>query len=92
MTVAARPGAVVFEVTDRGAGFKPGEEGRVFERFYRSGGEGPPGVTHGSLGLGLSLVQRIATAHGGRAQAATRPTGGALVTLEFPSAPTAGAP
>ena len=40
VTVSARPGAVVFEVTDRGAGFKPGEEGRVFERFYRSGGEG----------------------------------------------------
>jgi two-component system OmpR family sensor kinase len=85
LTVSARSDMVIFEVTDRGAGFKPGEEVRVFERFYRSGGEGPQGVTHGSLGLGLSLVQRIATAHGGRALAASRPTGGAVVTLEFPA-------
>jgi two-component system OmpR family sensor kinase len=79
LAVCARPGAVTFEVTDHGPGFKPGEEARVFDRFSRSDG------SHGSLGLGLSLVQRIATAHGGQATASNRPGGGALVALEFPT-------
>ncbi len=79
VAVRARPGAVIFEVTDHGPGFKPGEEARVFDRFSRSDG------SHGSLGLGLSLVQRIAAAHGGQTTATNRPAGGALVTLEFPT-------
>jgi len=87
ITVRAGAGAdgatVVFEVTDRGAGFAPGDEERVFDRFYRGGAE--PGH-HGSLGLGLALVRRIAVAHGGRADAANRPGGGARVTLELPVA------
>jgi signal transduction histidine kinase len=77
---------VVFEVSDRGRGFAPGDEQRVFDRFYRGGADA--GGHHGSLGLGLALVQRIATAHGGHADAANRPGGGARLTLELPvSAP-----
>jgi len=72
---------VVFEVSDRGPGFAPGDEERAFDRFYRGGAE--PGH-HGSLGLGLALVRSIATAHGGRAEAANRPGGGASLTLELP--------
>src|SRR5206468_878958 len=37
---------VVFEVTDRGPGFAPGDEQRVFDRFYRGGADAGP---HGSL-------------------------------------------
>lgn len=56
------PRAVV-EVEDHGPGIDPEEGRRVFERFYRgkavrSGG--PRGT-----GIGLSLVQQIARAHGG---------------------------
>ncbi|HEY7371141.1 MAG TPA: HAMP domain-containing sensor histidine kinase [Polyangia bacterium] len=79
----ASGGTVVFEVSDRGPGFAPGDEERVFDRFYRGGAE--PGH-HGSLGLGLALVRRIAVAHGGRADAANRSEGGARVTLELPVA------
>ena len=86
MAVRGGEDAVVFEVTDRGPGFAPGDEERVFDRFYRGGAEAGH---HGSLGLGLALVKRIAVAHGGRAEAANRPGGGARVTLELPaSAPT----
>ncbi len=87
--IALRPGAgaagptVVFEVSDRGPGFQPGDEERVFDRFYRGGGAAGQ---HGSLGLGLALVRRIAVAHGGRADAANRPGGGACMTLELPVA------
>ena len=73
---------VSFTVTDRGPGFAPGDEVRVFDRFYRGAGAGSQ--AHGSLGLGLSLVKRIAEAHGGRAWAANQPGGGAGVTLELP--------
>ena len=79
MQVGRRNGAVVFEVLDRGPGFAPGEEARVFDRFYR----GENGGGHGSLGLGLALVHRIAEAHGGSARAANRPGGGAALTLEL---------
>jgi len=56
-----------------------GEETRIFEPFYRRG-------ENGSLGLGLSLVKRIAEAHGGRAYAENREGGGARVGVELPAA------
>ncbi len=55
---------VRFEVIDRGPGVPKDELPRIFEPFYRSGQRG-----HGNLGLGLSLVDRIARAHGGSAAA-----------------------
>jgi signal transduction histidine kinase len=71
--------AVVFEIRDRGPGFSQDVLKRAFEAFYRSA------VTaseeHASLGLGLSLVQRIAEAHGGRAWASNRPEAGATVSF-----------
>jgi signal transduction histidine kinase len=79
MQVTTRAGTVVFEILDRGPGFAPGEETRVFDRFYR----GENGGAHGSLGLGLALVHRIAEAHGGSARASNRPGGGACLTLEL---------
>jgi two-component system OmpR family sensor kinase len=83
VAVRGGDGTVVFEVSDRGAGFAPGDETRVFDRFYRGNGDAGH---HGSLGLGLALVRRIALAHGGRADAGNRPEGGARVALELPVA------
>jgi len=83
MVVRVGEGTVVFEVSDRGPGFAAGEEARVFDRFYRGNGDAGH---HGSLGLGLALVRRIAVAHGGQADAANRPDGGARLTLELPVA------
>lgn len=53
-------GLLCFDVEDRGPGFADGEHERVFESFVQ--GRAREG---GSLGLGLSLVSRIARAHGG---------------------------
>ncbi len=68
---------VAIEVEDHGAGFTDGEELRIFEPFYRRSEQG-------SLGLGLSLVKRIAEAHGGRAYAENRVEGGARVAIALP--------
>jgi two-component system OmpR family sensor kinase len=89
LAVRTRAGTVVFEITDRGPGFEPGEEARIFDRFYRGQGDGSQ-AHHGSLGLGLSGVPRSAAAPGGVATAANRPTGGAVLTLEFPTEGPAG--
>jgi two-component system OmpR family sensor kinase len=70
---------VVFEVEDSGPGFTPSEIDRAFESFYRGASRG-----HGSLGLGLALVKRIASAHQGRAWAENRPTGGARLAFSLP--------
>jgi two-component system OmpR family sensor kinase len=49
----------VFEVTDTGPGIPLEERERVFDRFYRTGGNDIPGS-----GLGLSIVRSIAERHG----------------------------
>ena len=69
---------------DDGEGFAAGEETRIFEPFYRRAraatGDGP------SVGLGLTLVRRIAEAHGGVAYARNREPRGAMVVVELHSA------
>jgi two-component system OmpR family sensor kinase len=54
----------LLEVTDAGQGMDAEAAARAFDRFYRGGNHGNGG--HGS-GLGLSIVQAIAAAHGGHA-------------------------
>ena len=56
-------GHAVIEVTDRGQGIAPHELGRLTEKFYRvptPENESVPGT-----GLGLTLVEHMAKAHGG---------------------------
>ena len=79
LRVRRADGKVSIEVEDGGEGFAEGDEGRVFEPFFRRS-------ENGSLGLGLALVKRIAEAHGGRAYAANREGGGAKVGMELPAA------
>ncbi|HEX2612183.1 MAG TPA: GAF domain-containing sensor histidine kinase [Fibrobacteria bacterium] len=62
ITVAAEEmeGGVRFSVTDTGAGIPEANLGRIFEAFWRGEKREHPG-----LGLGLSIVKSIVTAHGG---------------------------
>lgn len=80
LRVTAEGRLVRFCAEDDGPGFAPGDDVRAFEPF-QTGGDAPR-----SIGIGLSLVRRIAEAHGGRAFAENRQPRGARVTVEIPAA------
>jgi signal transduction histidine kinase len=75
-------GELRVEVGDRGPGIPEMELPRVFERFYRLDGVDEPGN-----GLGLSIAQTIAEAHGGRIEAESQPGEGTRMTLVLPLLP-----
>ncbi len=81
LRIDATSDEVSFVAEDRGPGFTEAERDKVFDAFYR--GDHRAGAAHGSLGLGLSLVRRIALAHGGRAWAENEPGGGARVGIRI---------
>ncbi len=70
---------VWLEVRDRGPGLAPGEEMRIFEKFYR----GPAKAARGA-GLGLAICRAIVAAHCGTIQAHNRPGGGAVFRIGLP--------
>ncbi len=84
LLVRSEGAEAVIEVCDRGPGFPPDLLPRAFERFQR--GEPVAGRREVGSGLGLSIVRTIAEAHLGRAEAANRPGGGAVVRLRLPRA------
>ena len=71
-------------VADRGIGIGTTEQSRIFDPFYRA-----PEVIAARVqgaGLGLSLVQRIVQAHGGRVALASEPGAGSEFTVILPAA------
>jgi two-component system OmpR family sensor kinase len=82
LLVHERTGLLCFSVEDAGPGFAQGDLARVFKPFVRGAkGNGNASDVGPSLGLGLHLVQRIAQAHGGTAEAENLEAGGARVTV-----------
>jgi signal transduction histidine kinase len=75
---------VQIAVSDRGPGIAADDLGHIFEPFYR-GQNATERQIHGN-GLGLSLVKRIAEAHGGRVTVRSSPGAGATFTLHLPAA------
>lgn len=72
--VAEKAGVKVrLAVVDAGPGIPPGDEEKVFEKFYR----GTATSKVRGVGLGLAIVKSIAIAHGGSVRAMNRREGGA---------------
>ena len=71
-------------VSDHGPGIPANELPHIFDPFYR-GGDAVAQQIHGN-GLGLSLVKRIVTAHGGHVSVVTRPGTGTAFTIALPAA------
>jgi len=76
-------GTLEISVTDSGPGFPAEFLPHAFERFHRA--DTARTRQHGGAGLGLAIVKAIADGHGGRAEAANRPDGGAIVRLLLPA-------
>ncbi|MDF3067729.1 MAG: periplasmic sensor signal transduction histidine kinase [Polyangiaceae bacterium] len=85
LTLRANGTHVCVDVADRGAGLSAQALSHGFDPFYRGSQDGQAS-SRGALGLGLSLVRRIARAHGGDATIQNRAEGGALATLSIPRA------
>lgn len=83
--LSVTPGAdsVVLEVRDTGPGIPPGQERRIFERFYRT--DDARSRTSGGSGIGLAIVKALVELHRGAVRAANAPEGGAVFRVELPS-------
>jgi len=82
ISTAAEPGAATVTVSDNGPGVPAAEREAVWRRLYR----GDASRSQRGLGLGLTMVQAVAEAHGGTASVDDAPGGGARFRLRFPTA------
>ena len=74
-------GRVVATVRDTGVGISEDTLSRIFEPFYTTKEVGK------GTGLGLAIAYGIVQEHGGQISAANHPDGGAVLTVELPTAP-----
>ncbi len=87
VTVAlrGRDGAISIEVSDGGPGLPAEGRAAATSRFWRS----PEHQAIRGTGLGMTIVDRLAKANGGRLVLEENPGGGLRARLEFPAAGTA---
>jgi signal transduction histidine kinase/ActR/RegA family two-component response regulator len=84
LRVASDGADAVLEVSDDGRGISRESLGHVFELFYQA----DPGMDRstGGLGIGLTLVQRLVSLHGGVVRARSEGIGkGATFTVRIPA-------
>ena len=74
---------ITIQVSDQGPGLSVEDQTRIFERFYRAD---PSRVRNGGegSGLGLSIVDAVMKAHGGKVTVTSELGKGATFTLFFP--------
>jgi two-component system, OmpR family, sensor histidine kinase MtrB len=82
VTAAMDSAAVAVSVRDHGVGLRPGEQHRVFERFWRA--DPARARTTGGSGLGLAISLEDARLHGGWLQASGERGKGSVFRLTLP--------
>jgi signal transduction histidine kinase len=87
--LGAITGGILIEVADGGPGMPEPDAARAFDRFHRAADTaqneaGRASGQGGGSGLGLSIVQAIAHAHGGQATLESRPGEGTKVRVWLP--------
>ncbi len=70
-------------VRDTGVGVAPEDQGRIFDRFYRT--ENPLKIEAGGTGLGLSLVKPLVELLGGRIWVCSEPGEGSTFSFVLPA-------
>jgi signal transduction histidine kinase len=73
-----------FTVRDEGLGIPPGEQERIFEKFYRLDAAMSRGV--GGSGLGLYICRELVRGMNGRIWVASEPGAGSAFSFELPLA------
>lgn len=74
----------VVEIADSGIGISAEDQERVFERFFKA--DQARNREAGGSGLGLALVKKIVTLHGGSVTVASTPGQGTTFTVSLPEA------
>jgi heavy metal sensor kinase len=77
-------------ISDTGMGLTEDEQEQIFNRFYRTAEA--RSQRGGGAGLGLSIAQSIAAAHGGRIEVESTPGQGSTFTVSLPADCTATIP
>ena len=90
VSVTSTRESVRISVRDHGLGIPAAEHKKIFEKFYRAGS----GLVHDvkGSGLGLSIVQHVVQAHGGRVEVESALGQGSTFTIVLPVARAAEAP
>ncbi|HWH94327.1 MAG TPA: HAMP domain-containing sensor histidine kinase [Baekduia sp.] len=82
--VSASEAEVRLEVLDDGRGIDPADRPHLFEPLFRA--DRTRNSATGGAGLGLAIVERLTTAHGGTVEAGNRREGGARFVVRYPRA------
>jgi signal transduction histidine kinase len=77
--------AALIEVADAGPGMRAEDAARAFDRFHRGNHDPDAAAGEAGSGLGLSIVQAIATAHNGHADLLSAPGRGTRVRVWLPA-------
>ena len=82
--VTSSKSEVRIAVQDHGIGIPPSEQKKIWDKFYRVGSTLVHDVK--GSGLGLSIVQHVVQAHGGRVEVQSAPGEGSTFTIVLPAA------
>lgn len=85
ITAKSEEGGALITIADNGPGLSGEDQKKIFERLFRADPSRQRSNRAGS-GLGLSIVDAVMAAHGGRVEVSSKPGLGATFTLFFPNA------